>query len=1189
MSILTDEAYLVPKDAMSSKNARDVFDPEFYLEQNPDIREAGVDPWQHYIDQGGREGRDPAPWFSGAFYRAHVLQQMDLLDVANPLEHWLTVGRDASFSPSEHVEADLLARAKELFDASFYLELYPDIAESEMDPWEHFIQFGWHEGRAPFADFDAAYYLHRLITEGGFGMRRNPLLHWVAVGRDAGWVTEADEPFNMMSDPAERSLRALIGMFDDAAEPLPEDDAVLISRSGLFDPAHLALHDPAYADLDRLAAAQRYLRLRPAKAPDPSALFAAQFYYELYADRMGSGQSALVHYLRRGRTGGLPISPEAAWLDVLRLRQIEGPQYSYHKQLRHAPRRADQIEDYVLHGVASSTHLTPEVDETFVRDLYTRLVPGGIGAPAAFVARSARSGWVYPTVDAMRYDADSLHDCAVFDPDYYSQQANLTDDGINPAEHYVTAGVQVGLATSPEFSTEHYIMCNMDLATARVVPAVHFDKYGRSEGRVAHSTITEHSEEAKVTHNSERPTVLVMSHEASRTGAPIVALNIVRTLAETHNVISWIDADGPLREDFGEISTRLLAGYGTRQDMQAILEGIQRDTGLKVAIVSSVVSSFAVLPLRLAGVPTISLIHEFADYVAPFGKMSRMALYSDISVFPAKLVRAACTREIDALGLGPVPERLRIRPQGYNVAGGDQKVDLDAQDILDLIDAPADPSRRRIMFGAGWVQPRKGVDLFLQVAAALKDDPDYNWRFIWVGGNYHPDTDMGVSIFLAHQMREAGLSSQMTFLPEQKTLDPFWEISDIFLMSSRLDPYPNVALEALYHSVPVVCFEGATGIAELKETYPFAVQAAPFADIEGAAQHVRKLVHPKAGKKFSGAVGKKMRAHLSFETYVSDLVEMIEPAQETASAATDAAHAFEALSKEDLALAARHLPSRLCLSTVAYPAVLRQSLGELASYLGLEIDPQTGALLGAAGNMAVRDAAGLRPWQAGGGLVEQVGQPGDVELLIHVADKLAFDTVAALLKMLPREEMMVCLVAGLPWLVAPLKEIAANFPDRSVRVEDRTALRASEAAGRLAAREGPTYVAVVCARAEFDVPNTLAAPESGVMAALLSGAATAFLEEHADCPAVLGAMSTGNRSAKAEERADEQAQSYAPRFCGVYRRETLYDFAITVLPRVTAQGAGLTAKDWDCLAAIHFLREHSTTQKPTMLPILPAL
>src|SRR6476619_7495599 len=45
-----------------------LFDPEYYLEQNPDVAAAGIDPAIHNIRFGGIEGRNPSAAFDASAY-----------------------------------------------------------------------------------------------------------------------------------------------------------------------------------------------------------------------------------------------------------------------------------------------------------------------------------------------------------------------------------------------------------------------------------------------------------------------------------------------------------------------------------------------------------------------------------------------------------------------------------------------------------------------------------------------------------------------------------------------------------------------------------------------------------------------------------------------------------------------------------------------------------------------------------------------------------------------------------------------------------------------------------------------------------------------------------------------------------------------------------------------------------------
>jgi glycosyltransferase involved in cell wall biosynthesis len=73
----------------------DVFDSKWYLEINPDVAAAGVDPLKHFIACGEAEGRDPSPTFSTRFYREAYMQGEPVS--ASPLQHYLKRGRDLGY------------------------------------------------------------------------------------------------------------------------------------------------------------------------------------------------------------------------------------------------------------------------------------------------------------------------------------------------------------------------------------------------------------------------------------------------------------------------------------------------------------------------------------------------------------------------------------------------------------------------------------------------------------------------------------------------------------------------------------------------------------------------------------------------------------------------------------------------------------------------------------------------------------------------------------------------------------------------------------------------------------------------------------------------------------------------------------------------------------------------------------
>ncbi len=151
-----------------------------------------------------------------------------------------------------------------------------------------------------------------------------------------------------------------------------------------------------------------------------------------------------------------------------------------------------------------------------------------------------------------------------FDPDVYlALNPDVAASGIDPAYHYASYGRKEGRAythsdpataedVSPRlpqgFDPDAYLTLNPDLAEGAVEAITHYLRHGRLEGRVYSYPDLEMSGTHHV--RADRDSVLVVSHEASRTGAPMVGLNLVSNLVGRYNVVALLLGDGPLVDSF---------------------------------------------------------------------------------------------------------------------------------------------------------------------------------------------------------------------------------------------------------------------------------------------------------------------------------------------------------------------------------------------------------------------------------------------------------------------------------------------------------------------------------------------------------------------------------------------------------------------------------------------------------------
>lgn len=121
-------AYYCRRGWRKQHSPRQLFDTAWYLENNPDVRAAGLEPLEHYVTHGWREGRQPCS----------------------------------------------------LFDPSWYLAEYPDVAAAGSEPLLHYLTEGWREGRSPHPQFSVAGYLaaHPDVAAAG----HEPLAHFLEHG-----------------------------------------------------------------------------------------------------------------------------------------------------------------------------------------------------------------------------------------------------------------------------------------------------------------------------------------------------------------------------------------------------------------------------------------------------------------------------------------------------------------------------------------------------------------------------------------------------------------------------------------------------------------------------------------------------------------------------------------------------------------------------------------------------------------------------------------------------------------------------------------------------------------------------------------------------------------------------------------------------------------------------------------------
>jgi Glycosyl transferases group 1 len=411
------------------------------------------------------------------------------------------------------------------------------------------------------------------------------------------------------------------------------------------------------------------------------------------------------------------------------------------------------------------------------------------------------------------------------DPAWYLKvHPDVAAAGVDPVTHYLKFGWREGRDPRPDFSTAGYLTLNRDAALGRQNPLIHYLRNGgKSRGHAAATAWHLFQERGflypKIGSQPSlptipfgtpgRPKILFTGHEASRTGAPLILLGLMKAFERLTGaeLLLILERGGPLLEDFRQVAHVLVNHHGALYSpdgsaMRSLLDAVA-NPGPTLAVCNCADSWRLMRELRSAGLPRIvGLVHE---RLALQGDETRQALLScaDRVVFPAEAVKAA------AVCIAPSFRDAQVAPQGLLVPDfGRGDMQAARASVRQELGLPADT---RIVLGCGTRIPRKGLDLYVQLASRVRSQGTVPAHFVWLGGD-NQVTDF--TMFVQHDIAVLDLSSKVSLVPQTTGPERFFLAADVFALTSRDDPFPCVVHEAMACALPIVLFDGAGGAGE---------------------------------------------------------------------------------------------------------------------------------------------------------------------------------------------------------------------------------------------------------------------------------------------------------------------------------------------------------------------------------------
>lgn len=362
--------------------------------------------------------------------------------------------------------------------------------------------------------------------------------------------------------------------------------------------------------------------------------------------------------------------------------------------------------------------------------------------------------------------------------------------------------------------------------------------------------------------NSQK-NVLFLGHEATRTGAPLLLLELVK----------WISSNSDLKPSLllkrgGEIQNEYQNIAPARcwtDDVKKLNSGLHRRVWRKLVskpllhpnlpliypaaeypLVYTNTIDTCDLAMRLAGPGRriIQHVHELAYCTTTFGVTE--SLKQAVSATHIYIAASHAVREFLENTIEVPSSKIHVIHE-FPIA------------IAMPPDAAAARRTMRQQLGiaedafvigmCGSIEWRKSPDIFVQLALQLrKFDGLQKCRLVWLGGSKKTQAEV------AHDIARAGLREVCLFVPAVRNPEAYFAAFDLFALTSREDPFPVAMLEAAACGLPIVCFAGGGGAPELVEDDAGII--VPYLDVMAMAKACAALFADDEHRK---KLGKKAR------------------------------------------------------------------------------------------------------------------------------------------------------------------------------------------------------------------------------------------------------------------------------------------------------------------------------------------
>lgn len=652
---------------------------------------------------------------------------------------------------------------------------------------EHYLKQPFKKNISPTPLFDPLFYK----TQNLLDVRPNEpaLLHYLRVGESLGF--KPNESFNP----------------EDYTKPLKPNNWSSLAYSAISKLEYYALEQEEMLkllDLKPLLNTHQYFQDKELAAK----IFDEQYYLSHNQQSVGQ-HDPLDHYLQVGSALGRYPHP---------LFNSNFYRYQYELQMSEEP---------VIHYLRSSSDNQPH--QLFDPLHYRRMLEKqNIKPDVSLLEHFTQHGF-----------ENNFSPCADFDTKHYRQEhPYIRIKKLNPLIHYLKTGEKLGYNPSKNFFP-------IECRNGQHLPSGECSILEKKHQGLLNSRYPRLDPFLKQLENlpSEVKKILIVSHEASLTGAPLIILKFAEMIKEHHGLqpVFVIGGRGKLVPRFSECGPTYVFDHwntGVSKN-RTITESDILSLGLKKfdfqgIVMNSVESRILISTLAKIHHRIMFLIHEFGD-MYPDNSFDEVGQLSRKIIFPCEMIS-----QFAQLNSSLPINKIRVHGQGLlneDLLRADKhKYQKKLKESLGI------PQESVVVLGCGTIEKRKGVDLFVNAAIKALPLSKVPLYFIWVGGvHFQQVFERKYFEWILKDIELQGFSDKIRFTGEVTDSSKYFLGSDIMFLSSRRDPFPCVMHEAMASKLPVICFDQSGGHAEVFGDGTGIV--VPYANSEEAGQQIAHLAN----------------------------------------------------------------------------------------------------------------------------------------------------------------------------------------------------------------------------------------------------------------------------------------------------------------------------------------------------------